>query len=120
MDIRSIVLAAIAALIGCAEPTFVPPRAVPPDDYQPLRQSVAALADAPCGRCHDGVRSTAKPGALAIFDLADDRWQRRMTPRQLDFFAERIEGDVSEADMQVVLRFIGASKARRLDATERD
>ena len=36
-----------------------------------------------CAQCHDGALATAKPAALAVFDLRDPAWGTRMSEPQL-------------------------------------
>jgi mono/diheme cytochrome c family protein len=78
-----------------------------------LRDQVRALAQPHCGSCHQGSLPTAKPGALAVFDLDRADWPTRMQPRQLDKFLGRIEGKLDEPRLRTVRAFIAAERGAR-------
>lgn len=42
-----------------------------------------------CGVCHEPSRETAKPAALAVFDLEQERWWASMSDAQLVDVASR-------------------------------
>jgi mono/diheme cytochrome c family protein len=78
-----------------------------------LRDQVRGLAQPHCGSCHQGSLPTAKPGALAVFDLERADWPTRMKTPQLDKFLGRIKGKLDEPKLQVVRAFIAAERGAR-------
>jgi mono/diheme cytochrome c family protein len=54
--------------------------AQPADD---LRESARALLETNCGECHTRGSPNALPRALAVYDLDQTEWSRRMTADQL-------------------------------------
>jgi hypothetical protein len=69
-------------LLACSAPWLVAAEPVHPGG-DPLEKSVRQLVEKHCGSCHDGALSTAKPAALRIFDLREERWTARMSEDQL-------------------------------------
>ena len=61
-----------------------------------------------CGRCHRSELPTAIPGALAVFDLTQDRWYETPSPEQLEKMLGRIRGndDITPADRDTVASFV--------------
>jgi hypothetical protein len=43
----------------------------------------------PCGSCHRSTLPTAKHGALAVFDLDEAIWDRKLSAEQIDSLAHR-------------------------------
>ena len=78
-----------------------------------LRDQVRALAEPHCGSCHQGSLPTAKPGALAVFDLERADWPTRRKTPQLDKFLGRIKGKLDEPKVQLVRTFIAAERGAR-------
>lgn len=111
---RGLFLVTISAtmLAGCGGST-IPPRPVQDSELVALEGEVRAIAAAPCGSCHTRGLPTAKRDALAVFDLAEERWSGGLEPDQWDFFYDRIEGDVTGVERATVVRFVAAAKARR-------
>lgn len=67
------------------------------DDGMATDHSVVSLAGIvrevirpDCGSCHTSTLSTAKPGAIQIFDLAHDTWYATMSNEQLLSFRNRL------------------------------
>lgn len=99
-------------LAGCGG-TNVAPQAIAEPELVALEEQVRGIATGPCGSCHTGGLRTAKRDALEVFDLAEDRWAGRLETGQLDFFFDRISGDVTDADRAAVRRWVAGAKARR-------
>jgi len=59
-----------------------------------------------CGECHDGRLPTAKPKALAIFDLADEHWIGKLSPGRAEKAKGRIQGKGSEAEKRAALALL--------------
>ena len=75
------------------------PAARPRVERTPPELSAAlehALADA-CGSCHDSRLRTAKPEALAIFDLVDANWLVALPEARRECTLNRIASDESVA-----------------------
>lgn len=51
-----------------------------------------------CGECHDHRMPTAKPKALAVFDLTDTHWIEKLSPRQVEAAKGRLRGKVTDAE----------------------
>ena len=78
-----------------------------------LREQVRALAKPLCGKCHQGSLATAKPRALAVFDLDQPAWPARMRVDQFDAFLGRMAGKLDPAQRRAVEAFIAAERADR-------
>ena len=103
------------------EPLAIAPSAPPPPSSPPP-STTAALAPAPaqaafehhCGECHRSDLPTAKPAALAIFDLTQGGWPTRMTEHQLEAATRRMKGvKASDEERRAALSLIDAELARR-------
>jgi mono/diheme cytochrome c family protein len=83
------------------------------EDHPRLAEQVRELAKPHCGECHQSARPTAKPAALAVFDLDRVDWYVTMADDQLESFRRRSEGKM---DRDVVGAFLRTEKARRATA----
>ena len=65
-----------------------------------------------CGNCHRGDLPTAVPGALAVFDLLENPWYGRLTPKQLDSILLRVRGTTAmdPADVHTAERFVRCAR----------
>lgn len=61
-----------------------------------------------CGECHDGRLPTAKPKALAIFDLADEHWIAKLSPARAEKAKGRLQGKGTEAEKRAALALLDA------------
>lgn len=77
--------AAAAGLTGQCAPALAPAPANPAGP-------ALALVQQHCGKCHDGALASAVPGALAVFNLAEDPWHARMDAGRWDQFLGRFRG----------------------------
>lgn len=67
-----------------------------------------------CGECHDGARETAKPKALAVFDLSRPSWFDTIRDEQLDKLIGRINGTPAPAERKArIASFVAVERARR-------
>jgi mono/diheme cytochrome c family protein len=108
------IVAAASSLTQGSVPAWSAPASPPPAaGAHDLREQVRELAKPRCGSCHQGSVSTAKPAALAVFDLDTADWSARMAPRQFDAFMGRMKGKVEGADLQRVRDFVAAGRAGR-------
>jgi mono/diheme cytochrome c family protein len=117
---RGVVLAAVLAL-GCAhgvdgarEAAVDAPR--PPPSLEPaaLREHVRVLAKTHCGQCHQASRPTAKPAALAIYNLDADDWSDTLSAARLEGgFTRRLNGRLDTTDRRLLREFVVQEVARR-------
>ena len=102
-------LAALATVgWACLEPD--PGPAAPAAAATALKWSEAARdALVPtCGTCHRSDLPTAKPGALAIFDLTKDMWWMTLTEDHDAGLLRRVKGssDITDEDKHAVEAFL--------------
>jgi mono/diheme cytochrome c family protein len=64
------------------------------DERSDARDQARKLLRAPCGACHASDEKTAKPGALAFFDLASPEWAAHLDADDFAFAAKRLAGAV--------------------------
>jgi hypothetical protein len=82
-----------------------------PDPPQPAsnpwRDPMRELLVLPCGSCHRSSLATAKPRALAVFDLDETVWDRHMTDDQVREMARRARAskEIDALDRPTVDRF---------------
>ena len=82
-----------------------------PDPPQPADNPWSApmrdLLVTPCGSCHRSTLPTAKPRALAVFDLEEKVWYRHMTDDQIRELARRarLSKEIDPWDMPTVDSF---------------
>ncbi len=104
----------IAALILLASPLLLGTQPQQPTEGRAPVPAQAAF-DQHCGACHRSDRPTAKPKALAIFDLTREGWLAGMTEAQVKSAIGRmkgISGDGEEA-RKAALLMLNAELARR-------
>jgi hypothetical protein len=87
-----------------------------------LRDRARLVLEPRCGSCHISSYESAKPGALAIFDLAAIEWSEKMSELQLKDALYRLDGplppdghdsDVTPEEKALFLRFIEAELSAR-------
>lgn len=61
-----------------------------------------------CGKCHQSTLPTAKPKALAIFDLDKKLWHESVSEKHLESISERIgkKSEISSSDRTTVQEFL--------------
>jgi hypothetical protein len=103
----------LSASVGCAhgEPAVVRP--LPPPKQDVSREEVRLLGKRHCGTCHQGSIASAKPAALAVFDLDKECWSSRMSSAQLQGFFERMNGELDDVTRPRVQAFVARVLARR-------
>jgi mono/diheme cytochrome c family protein len=115
-----IALATVA--LGCvhrptfdAKPTFEA-KPVPPGDHLAAREQVRSFAKTYCGACHQASLPTAKPAALAIFNLDAEDWSSTLTTERLTGgFSRRLNARLDAAGRQQLRAFVEGELARRED-----
>jgi mono/diheme cytochrome c family protein len=125
---RACCSAGVAVLaVACAQ--RVPPPAMPatptapatpattataPVDAQALRERMRGIAKTHCGACHQSSRPSAKPAALAIFDLDAADWPSTLTAARLEGgFRRRLDRRLDDAGRQQLHAFIANEVALR-------
>jgi hypothetical protein len=78
-----------------------------------MRDLVREIIRPRCGTCHTSTLATAKPGALAIFDLARDDWSAMITKEHFPGFERRLKS-LEEPDRAMVSRLVQAELSGRL------
>ena len=113
MRSRLALLLLLAACIRSGPAPAAPPPVVP-ERHALLREQARRLLTAPCGKCHVGSRPTARPAALAVFDLEQADWSARMSARQLGSLQRRMDGVEATALQREQLRqYVAVEQARR-------
>ena len=74
----------------CNTPPMVKHEPVPAGQLSFLRNEVRELIRPECGSCHTSTLSTAKPGAVEVFDLVNDDWSATMSGEELNSFRKRL------------------------------
>jgi len=83
-------------------------------DRASLREEARAILRTHCGRCHDGAQATAKPAALAVFDLTSAAWADGLSDARLGKVIGRMEGSSAPAaDRDKIKAFVDAERAAR-------
>ena len=76
------------------------------------RQRAHEVLSRDCGECHESHRPTAKPPALAVFDLDAADWQTRFDERRFEVAAKRFSSKPL-ADRDAFVAFRDAELAAR-------
>jgi mono/diheme cytochrome c family protein len=71
------------------------------------------LAKPHCGSCHQSKLDTAKPAALAVFDLDAEEWTAPMSRERLHAFLKRLFGKLDDPQRLRVRRFLEGEVASR-------
>jgi mono/diheme cytochrome c family protein len=107
-----IVLAALGLLASLAGYERAANRAAPPPP-----KMTAEIADhardalvPTCGSCHRSDLPTAKPNALAVFDLTKDPWWATIKDDQYDALLRRVRGTsgIADEDREAIETFVAA------------
>lgn len=105
---RLVLIAALAfAVPGCARlPTFEA-RTISPFELQAARDQIRTHARTHCGTCHIASLPTARPAALAIYNLDSNEWSSTLTAAQLrNGFPRRLSGQLDEEGKRHLKTFI--------------
>jgi hypothetical protein len=80
-----------------------------------LRESARELLDTNCGECHTRGLPSALPRALAVYDLTQLDWSRRMSDWQLQEAERRLREPVGPTRDEAEVRPIRAAEVARED-----
>ena len=109
-------LAAAALLVaggGCAALLPLQSASLAGQPHQDAREVARTVALQHCGTCHDGRLPTAKPGALAIFNLATDEFAGDMGRFQMQSFMLRLARKTSADERSAIREYLQSELARR-------
>jgi len=78
----------------------------------PWESPARKVLDAHCGSCHRQDLPTARPAALAVFDLTRETWYDTIRPEQFEPLLMRIRGsaDIEALERIDVERFVGCAR----------
>lgn len=104
----------VACTAGCANvaaPTRAP---IALGDPQAVRERIRDHAKQHCGRCHIASLPSARPAALAIFNLDAEAWSATLTVAQLEGgFPRRLNARLDEAGRAELRAFLDHEIALR-------
>lgn len=123
-------LSGLDTLVSCRDQRSATDAGAPPatvthaatPDHDDLREDSRLILERHCGLCHIHDYPTARPGALAVFDLREPDWSARMSNAQLRNAHWRLGeplppdgslNDVSDEERALFMRFVDAELARR-------
>ncbi len=110
---KPVFLIATILAFSCARYPSPQPGRLDLAEHARLRDEIRELIRPHCGSCHTRGLSTAKPRALAIFDLTETDWPTRMNREQLEHsFTGRLGRSVPEERRASVVRLLGHYLAR--------
>ena len=108
----ALVMAALVA--GCASLPAYEAKALAPADLHAAREQVRAYARTHCGTCHIASLPTARPAALAIYDLDAQAWSSTLSATQLrDGFPRRLNAQLDDDGKRQLRTFIEGELAVR-------
>ncbi len=115
-----LMLSPLVLSIGCRTRANQPPPPVV-DAHAALRDQARLVLESRCGSCHVSSYPTAAAPALAVFDLLDADWSRKMSEAQLKSALDRVTtggGDVeappaTSEQTQLFARYVEAELQRR-------
>jgi hypothetical protein len=96
-------------LIALAAALCVPSAAAAEPSATAARKVLATR----CSSCHDSKTSRSSPGALRVFDTADEAWAVHLTSRQLPELAHRLGSKGTPAEKAALAGFIADEQRRR-------
>ena len=91
------------------------PAALPDADLTTLVAQATTIAKEHCGSCHGDDTHAGKPDALAVFDLRQAGWYRRLDDAQLDVAISRLKDKGTEQQRTRFGAFVEKLRARRKD-----
>ncbi len=104
----------LPASLPAASPPSSANAAAAPADTLALRAQIRGLAKTHCGTCHQATLATAKPAALAIYNLDAEDWSSTLTAARLEGgFTRRLNARLNERDRELLRAFVGNEVALR-------
>jgi hypothetical protein len=118
-----VLMLSLVVLRACSPPPeLVAIQPLPDERYLKLREESREHVGRECGSCHTSTLATAKPGAIAVFDLVKEDWAGDMSQHDLSNFNRRV-GRFDDSANMVVREFLGMQLTRleaRSDTTSPD
>ena len=68
-----------------------------------------------CGQCHLGSLPTANRRAMAIYDLAEERWDARLKPENYPGLTRRVDRQGSQQQKATVEKYVRCTRDRICD-----
>lgn len=93
-----------APAVACAEAAEPAPVVAAVDPRETTRRAAHDVLAEMCGECHEGHRPTAKPKALAIFDLDQPDWPSRFDDHRYKAALMRLSKSPSARDTFIAFR----------------
>jgi hypothetical protein len=88
----------LTCVVGCVHAPAPPRQPIASHDTQALRERIRDHAKQHCGRCHIASLPSARPAALAIFNLDAEAWSSTLSVAQLEGgFPRRLNARLDEA-----------------------
>ncbi len=79
-----------------------------------VRERMRAITKVHCGSCHQSTLPTAKPAALAIYDLDSPEWPTTLSRARLEGgFTRRLNAVLDEESKSLLRAFVAAEAAKR-------
>ncbi len=79
-----------------------------------MRERMRAITKAHCGSCHQSTLPTAKPAALAIYDLDLPAWPATLSRAQLEGgFTRRLTARLDDEGKSLLRAFVAAEAGKR-------
>src|SRR5262245_45248149 len=92
-----VLLIAFALIAGCVHAPLYKAKALGRTELQKAREQMRGHAKTHCGSCHMSSLPTARPAALAIYNLDANDWSSTLTAEQLrNGFPRRLNGRLDE------------------------
>ena len=112
--VTPVLLAAALGVTGCATRQAYTARPLAAEEHAAVRDRIRVEAKTHCGSCHQSSLPTAKPAALAIYDLDRDDWATMLTAARLqNGFPRRLNARLDAPGREQLRRFIEAELALR-------
>lgn len=113
--LRALPLVALATVaIGCAHQPPFEAKSLAPADHLAVREQVRGFAKTYCGACHQASLPTAKPAALAIFNLDAEDWSSTLSLARLKGgFPRRLNARLDDSGRQQLRAFVESELALR-------
>jgi hypothetical protein len=91
-----------------------PPALLVPAELQAVRAQIHAFATTYCGTCHKASLPTARPAALAIYNLDAENWSSTLSAAQLEGgFTRRLNGRLDDSGRALLRTFVSNEVALR-------
>jgi hypothetical protein len=99
---------------GCSTLPAYESRSIASGELQQVRERVREYAKTHCGACHIASLPTARPAALAIYNLDAKEWSSTLTAGQLrNGFPRRLNGRLDAEGQRELKTFIEAELSLR-------